>query len=91
LIKPFSSTISSFTSHGAYSTGSGLEVCYPSIRVIEKIMLAERQKTIPDSETGVRVTSLKYLIDIRVSTKSLMFETLAFSNGDIFIDMMLPA
>lgn len=45
---------------------------------MEKIKLAERQNTIPDSDTGFRVTSLKYFIEIRVSTKSFIFETLAF-------------
>lgn len=57
---------------------------------MEKMRLAERQKTIPDSDTGFRVTSLKYLIEIRVSTKSFMLETLAFSKGEIFIEIMLP-
>ena len=44
----------------------------------------------PDYETGVKVISLKYLIDINVKTRSFIFETLAFSKGDIFIDIILP-
>lgn len=57
---------------------------------MEKMRLAERQNTIPDSEMGFRVTSLKYFMDIRVSTKSFIFDTLAFSKGEIFMEMMLP-
>jgi hypothetical protein len=44
----------------------------------------------PASDIGLRVTSLKYSIEIRVSTRSLMLLTLAFSNGDIFMEIMLP-
>ena len=69
---------------------STILVCSPSIKVMENIKLAERQKTMPDYETGVKVISLKYLIDINVKTRSFMFETLAFSKGDIFIDIILP-
>ena len=57
---------------------------------MENIKLAERQNTMPDYETGVKVISLKYLIDINVKTRSFIFETLAFSKGDIFIDIILP-
>ena len=57
---------------------------------MENIKLAERQNTIPDYETGVNVISLKYLIDINVKTRSFIFETLAFSKGEIFIDIILP-
>lgn len=77
-IKPFLSVIYSFSSHLASSIGTGCELCSPYIKVIEKIILADKQNTIPDSETGVNVTSLKYLIDISVKTKSLILETLAF-------------
>jgi len=58
--------------------------------VMEKIRLAERQNTMPDSLTGVRLTSLKYFMEIRVRTRSLMLETEAFSKGEIFIDMIFP-
>jgi hypothetical protein len=58
--------------------------------VIEKIRLADRQKTMPDSLTGVRLMSLKYFIEMRVRTRSLMLDTLAFSNGEIFMEMMFP-
>lgn len=61
------------------------------MRVIENIKEADKQKMIPDSEIGFRVTSLKYFIDMRVSTKSFMLETDAFSKGEIFIEMMLPS
>jgi len=36
------------------------------------------------------LTSLKYLIDMRVRIRSFIFETLAFSKGEIFIAIILP-
>jgi hypothetical protein len=59
------------------------------INVNEKTTEAERQKMIPTSEKDVKIKSWKYLMEIIVSTRSLMFETLAFSKGDIFMLIVL--
>lgn len=86
--------ISSLGYQGASSSGKASRAgafSSASMRVIEKMREADRQKTMPDSDTGLRLTSLKYFIEIRVSTRSLMFDTEAFSKGDIFIEIMLPS
>jgi hypothetical protein len=53
--------------------------------VKEKIIEAARQNVIPIYEIGFITKSLKYLIEIKVKTRSFIFDTLAFSKGDIFM------
>ena len=44
-----------------------------------------RQKNIPTSEMKLKANSWKYFKDKSVKIKSLIFETLAFSKGEIFM------
>jgi hypothetical protein len=55
------------------------------MRVNEKTIEADRQKKMPTSEKEVRMKSWKYLMEMIVSTRSLMLDTLAFSKGEIFM------
>ena len=57
----------------------------------EKIIEADRQKVSPIYDKDVISRSLKYWIEITVSIRSLMLETLAFSKGDIFMLIVLAA
>lgn len=59
--------------------------------VNEKMAEADRQKTMPTSEKPVSTKSWKYLMEMTVRTRSLMFDTLAFSKGEIFMLIVLAA
>lgn len=61
------------------------------MRVNEKMAEADRQKMMPTSEKPVSTKSWKYLMEMTVRTRSLIFDTLAFSKGEIFILIVLAA
>ena len=52
---------------------------------MENMIEDVRQKNIPTSEMKLKANSWKYFKDKSVKIKSLIFETLAFSKGEIFM------